>query len=213
MKDKDAEFFHVESAPAHLRAADERMAALIDRVGELDLAPRPAASAVSVLARNIIYQQLSGKAAATIHGRFVDACGGENEVTAQRLATMHDDELRGAGISRGKLAALRSLCEYASEGMLPELDALRQMNIDELKAALTPIRGIGPWTVEMLAIFWLGHPDILPVTDLGIRKGMQILDGLPELPSAAQMTARAEPWQPYRSVASRYLWKAVDIVF
>src|SRR5690625_496159 len=109
MKDKDAEFFHVESAPAHLRAADERMAALIDRVGELDLAPRPAASAVSVLARNIIYQQLSGKAAATIHGRFVDACGGENEVTAQRLETLHEEDLRWAGISRGTLEELLSI--------------------------------------------------------------------------------------------------------
>src|SRR5690625_410239 len=182
MKDKDAEFFHVESAPAHLRAADERMAALIDAVGELDLAPRPAASAVSVLARNTIYQQLSGKAAATIHGRFVAACGGENEVTAQRLAAMHDDELRGAGISRAKLAALRPQCEYASERMLPELVALRPKNIDELTAARTPLRAIGPRTVEMLAILCLGHPDTLPATDLGSGKGMQILHRVPQLP-------------------------------
>ena len=203
----------VEKALTHLRGSDERMAALIDRVGELDLAPRPVTSTVSVLARNIIYQQLSGKAAATIHGRFVDACGGEDAVTAERLAAMQDDELRGAGISGGKLAALRSLCEHASGGLLPDVDVLSQMDIDELKATLTPIRGIGPWTVEMLAIFWLGLPDVLPVTDLGVRKGMQLLDGLPDLPGAAEMTARAVPWQPYRSVASRYLWKAVDGVF
>lgn len=212
MTDKGVEFFHTDRALAHLRAADERMAALIDRVGEFDLAPRSASSTVAVLARNIIYQQLSGKAAATIHGRFVDACGGEAEVSAGRLASMHDEELRGAGISRGKLAALRSVCEHASAGKLPEIDELRQMDIEEMKATLTPIRGIGPWTVEMLAIFWLGQPDILPVTDLGVRRGMQIIDELPELPGPAHMKARAEPWRPYRSVASRYLWKAVDVM-
>ncbi|MGD8378659.1 MAG: DNA-3-methyladenine glycosylase 2 family protein [Gammaproteobacteria bacterium] len=198
----------LDVAVAHLRAADSRMAGLIDRVGPCGLSVRPAATTFAALFRAIIYQQLSGRAAATIHSRVRDLFP-RRHPSARRLLQLSDDALRGAGVSRPKLAALRDLAARATSRQLPTPEAMRAMDDERIIEQLTRVRGIGRWTVEMLLIFNLGRPDILPMDDLGIRKGLCWL-----YPKLADDLTRVErvsrPWQPWRSVASWYLWRAAD---
>lgn len=202
--------FDRHEAVAHLSAADPHLAALIERVGAYDLTLHPIHNTFAAVARVIVYQQLSGRAAGTIFGRVAALFGGEDSMSARALEDLSDEQLRAAGLSRGKLAALRDLARFARDGNLPVAKDLRQMEFDELHDILTNVRGVGPWSVEMIAMFWLGHPDILPTTDLGIRKGYQLLRALPDLPSPSDLVIGSEPWRPYRSVAAWYLWRAVD---
>jgi DNA-3-methyladenine glycosylase II len=194
-------------AAAALAAADPVLGAWIARYGPCALAPQGMAP-FPYLLRAVTFQQLAWKAASTIHGRVLALTG--DPPTPEALLALPDDALRGAGLSRNKLAAARDLAEKTQAGLVPPLDALHALPDEALVERLTAVRGVGPWTVEMLLIFNLGRPDVLPVTDLGVRKGFSVLYGGDGLPSPAALRAHGERWRPWRSVASWYLWRAAD---
>lgn len=196
-------------AQAHLRACDAQLAAVMARVGALRLQRRYPAEPFMALLRAIVYQQLSGKAAASIFARVCTLLPAGVRAPHALLAC-EDEQLRGAGLSRPKMAAARDLAEHAVSGRLPDAAALAAMADEAIIDCLTDIRGIGRWTVEMLLIFGLGRPDVLPVTDLGIRKGFARLRGDEELPAPEALRRAGERWRPYRSVASWYLWRILD---
>lgn len=193
-----------DPAIAQLRR-DPALARVIDAVGPCRLEVSPAPSLYAALARAIIHQQLSTKAAATIAAR-VEAIA----PTAAALLAADDDALRGAGLSRGKLLALRDLASRAATGALPTLDELAAMSDGAIVDRLTEVRGIGRWTVEMLLIFRLGRPDVLPVDDYGLRRGLARALGRREPPSPEEVARRGARWAPYRSIASWYLWRALE---
>lgn len=203
--------YDIDAACQHLSTADPVLARHVAATGKCTLSVSPLESTFEGLLRAIVYQQLSGKAAATIYGR-VRALINEGDAlpTAAAFRTLDDDALRGAGLSRAKLRAARDLADRVAGGILPTAEQLASMPPDEIHASLQEVRGVGPWTVQMLLIFRLGHPDILPLNDLGIRKGFQRLYGIPDLPGPDTLTSQAEAWRPYRSVASWYLWRAAD---
>ncbi len=162
------------------------------------------------LMRAITYQQLSGKAAATIHGRVVALFPDETEPHPAALLELPERALRGAGLSRNKLLALRDLAAKTLDGTVPDSKGLRRMPDAEVIERLTAVRGVGRWTVEMLLIFTLGRPDVLPVTDLGVRKGFQHAYGMKRLPAYSTLERAGRNWAPYRSIAAWYLWRAAD---
>jgi 3-methyladenine DNA glycosylase/8-oxoguanine DNA glycosylase len=167
-------------------------------------------STFAALAEAIVYQQLNGRAAATIFGRFTALYPGRRfPVPADVLATP-DDALRAAGLSRNKILAIRDLAERSVQGTVPEVAALRRMSDDEIVACLTAVRGIGRWTAEMLLLFRLGRPDVLPVDDYGVRKGFAVVYRKRTLPTPAELLRHGERWRPFRSVASWYLWRAAE---
>jgi DNA-3-methyladenine glycosylase II len=210
--------FDPAKAVAHLRARDPKLATLIDRVGpctlRLDSSPSPFES----LVESILYQQLHGKAAATIHRRVREFFGGDP--TPQLLLDTPDEPLRAAGVSGNKIKALRDLAARTVDGTVPTNATIRKMSDADIVERLTEVRGIGSWTVEMLLIFRLGRPDVLPVTDYGVRKGFALtFQRVPksrpieaaDLPKPDVIFRRAQKWVPYRSVASWYLWRACDL--
>ncbi|HWP65554.1 MAG TPA: DNA-3-methyladenine glycosylase 2 family protein [Candidatus Limnocylindria bacterium] len=205
--------YDARAALRHLAAADPVLGRHIERVGPFGLELRRTSDTFTALAEAIVYQQLSGKAAATIFGRLAALFPGG--LAADALLATADAPLRAAGLSRAKLASLRDLAARTAAGAVPTLSALRRMDDDAIVEALTPIRGIGRWTVEMLLIFRLGRPDVLPLADYGIRKGFGVVfrrrgNGADGLPAPAEVSRRGERWRPYRSVASWYLWRALD---
>lgn len=204
--------FDVDDARAHLARRDRRLARWLDRIPPFQPDPRwrEAFDPVDALARAILYQQLSGRAAATIVGRVEQGIGAAR-VHADTLARLDDAALRGCGVSGNKVRALRDLCERESRGEIPGVDELALLPDAEIIEALTPIRGIGRWTVEMMLIFRLGRPDVLPLDDLGVRRGAQLVDRLPELPRPRELAARGERWAPYRSLAALALWRIADL--
>lgn len=201
--------FDPAAAVAHLRASDDVLAAFIDTVGPCRLATRPTRSVFGGLAQAIVYQQLSNAAAATIHGRALALPGGRGSdlVPAQILGAT-EEQLRAVGLSRPKQLALRDLAERVESGALPSLAAIRRLDDDEVVEQLTQVRGIGRWTAEMFLIFRLGRPDVLPVDDFSLRKGFATVYNRPSA-TATDVASHGERWQPYRSVASWYLWRAV----
>ena len=210
--------FDREEAVAHLRAADAKLAALIDRAGPFTMKLDGAASPFESLLESILYQQLHGKAAATIHRRVRECFHGDP--TPQALLDTPEEILRGCGVSGNKIKALRDLSAKTIDGTVPAHKAILKMSDEEIVKRLTEVRGIGPWTVEMLLIFRLGRPDVLPVTDYGVRKGFALtFQRLPksraieaaDLPKPEVMQRRAKRWAPYRSVASWYMWRACDL--
>ncbi|WHL17916.1 DNA-3-methyladenine glycosylase family protein [Stenotrophomonas acidaminiphila] len=204
--------FDVEQALAHLQRHDRRLARWIDRVGPLDAPPgwRRPFDPVDALARAIVFQQLSGKAAATIVGR-VEAAIDSRRLHAATLARIDDAGLRACGVSGNKALALRDLARRELAGDIPSTRQMAWMHHDAIVEALVPVRGIGRWTVEMMLVFRLGRPDILPVNDLGIRKGAQRVDGSQRLPTPRELQARGQCWGPYRTWASLYLWRIADL--
>lgn len=202
--------YDVAAGEAFLRRADPLLAAVIDRVQPIPRM-RVASSTVAGLAEAIVGQQVSGAAARSIYARlcvlFPKPLDGP---TAQGLARLSDAELRGAGLSASKVASLRDLAERSLAGEVPELDELACLSDDEIIHLLTPIRGIGQWTVEMLLIFRLGRPDVLPVDDLAVRKGWAYVMGRDQV-TAAELRAHGEAWRPWRSLASWYLWRASEL--
>ncbi len=201
--------YDFDEATTHLAAADPAMASLIEFVGPCRLVIGRMDSPFQSLLRAIVYQQLSGKAAGTIHGRLLDLFPGEHPDPEEILDTSVED-LRSVGLSRAKAAAAHDLAARTLDGTVPDLDMLHAMSDDEVVKRLTAVRGVGPWTAEMLLIFQLGRPDVLPLTDLGVRKGAARLYGLDDLPKPKELAAAGEVWRPYRSVASWYLWRAAD---
>lgn len=197
-------------AVRHLRRADPVLGRVIRRSGPCALAPRATQSMFHALAEAITYQQLSGKAAATIFGRMVKLFAPKRFPTPADLLAMPDARLRGAGLSTAKTAALKDLARKTLDGTVPRLSRVRRLSDAEIVERLTAVRGIGTWTAEMVLIFRLGRGDVLPVADLGVRKGFMLTYGLDELPTADEMTEHAERWRPYRTVASWYMWRALD---
>jgi DNA-3-methyladenine glycosylase II len=190
----------------HLREADPYLCAIIDRVGPCLLEPRT--DRFGTLVRAIIGQQISSKAAASIHGRLVEI-GGEPH-RPERLIELGEAALRGVGLSGVKARYVLNLAEAVATAAVP-LDAIDDSWTDaEVVGALVSIKGIGVWTAEMFLIFALGRPDVLPVGDLGVRVGLRDRHGLTELPRPGDCHALAEMWRPYRSVASWYLWRAIE---
>ena len=195
----------------YLVTADPKLGELIDRAGPFTMQPRPAQSLFAALARSIVYQQLSGRAAETILGRMVDTIGRRPFPTPRDLLEIPAERLRQAGLSAAKTASLKDLATHTLEGSIPSLARIRSMDDEEIVESLTAVRGIGRWTVEMLLIFRLGRPDVLPTSDLGVRKGFGLWFRRGRLPEPAVMARRAERWRPYRSVASWYLWRALEL--
>lgn len=203
--------FDTEAAFDHLGRRDRRLGAWMKRLGPIGPEPgwqRPF-DPVDALARAILYQQLSGKAAATIVGR-VEAAIGSRRLHADTLARLDDAALRACGVSGNKTLALRDLAAREARGEIPSLRQMSVMDHEAIVAALVPIRGIGRWTVEMMLMFRLGRPDLLPVDDLGVRKGAQAVDRLEAMPTPRELLARGERWGPYRTYASLYLWRIAD---
>jgi len=208
---RHARGFDTEVAFAHLAKRDRKLGTWMRRLGPIEPDPRwrKPFDPVDALARAILYQQLSGKAAATIVGR-VEAAIGSDRFHCDTLARRDDADLRGCGVSGNKLLALRDLSRREEAGEIPDLRRMSTMAEDDIVAALVPIRGIGRWTVEMMLMFRLGRPDVLPIDDLGIRKGAQVVDTLDAMPTPKELQARGERWGPYRSYASFYLWRIAD---
>lgn len=199
-------------AAAHaLAKADKPLGRVIRKAGPFRLSPLKIQSPFEALLRAIVYQQLSGKAAATIYGRVEALVPGRGGPKPADLLQLRDEQLRGAGMSRAKTAAVKDLAAKAVDGVVPTLAQLRRMSDEAIIERLITIRGIGVWSVEML-LFRMGRPDVLPVSDLGIRKGMQLVYELAEMPAPKAVLAHGERWRPYRSVASWYLWRAVEIL-
>lgn len=211
MKKRNSLGFDPEAARLHLTRVDPHLRRLIARVGCCTLRPEPTQTLFAALTRAIVYQQLSGRAAATILSRVCMLFAPKRFPTARDILSVPPERLRAVGLSVAKAAALRDLARLTLDGTVPSLARVRRMPDDEIVERLTTVRGIGPWTVEMLMIFRLGRPDVLPVTDLGIRKGFAMTYRLGDrLPTADELTTRAERWRPYRTLASWYLWRAMD---
>jgi len=200
--------------PAARRAlakADPTLGALMKRVGPFALQVEALHSPFQALARSIAYQQLTGKAAATIFGRVVARVGEGKRFTPEAVLALPVEQLREAGLSGAKSAALRDLAAKALEGEVPTLARARRMSDAALVEHLTKVRGIGQWTVEMMLMFRLGRPDILPVDDYGVRKGFMRTYGLEVMPKPKELLAHGERWRPWRSVASWYMWRALEL--
>lgn len=200
-----------ELACRHLRDVEPRLGDLITRAGRFTLQPAPTQSLFAALAESIVYQQLSGRAAETILGRVVALYHPKRFPGPSDIAETPVERLRGAGLSAAKAVALQDLAARTMDGTVPSMASARRMDDETLVERLTVVRGIGRWTVEMLLLFRLGRSDVLPVTDLGVRKGYARTFRTRGLPTPEAMTRRAERWRPYRSVASWYLWRAIDM--
>jgi len=203
--------FDVEQAHDWLSRRDRRLGTWMKRLGPIAAQPGWSTSfdPVDALARAILFQQLSGKAASTIVGR-VEVAIGSARLHADTLGRVDDAALRVCGVSGNKTLALRDLARREAAGEIPDLRRMSVMEHDAIIDALVPIRGIGRWTVEMMLMFRLGRPDILPVDDLGIRKGAQRVDKAETPPTPKALLARGERWGPYRTYASLYLWRIAD---
>lgn len=202
--------YDVRKAVRILREADRDLADLIERIGPCRLQVRCDITAFHALLRSVIYQQLSGKAASTIYARTLDLFS-YRYPTPSKVLRAGDNQLRNAGLSRAKAASVLDLAAKTLNGTLPSTGKIRRMPDDAVIDALTQVRGIGPWTVQMLLIFHLGRADVLPVTDLGVRKGLKLTYRLRRLPTPEQVLRLGDRWRPYRSIASWYLWRANDL--
>jgi O-6-methylguanine DNA methyltransferase len=206
---RDGLEFDWAAALAHLRKVDPPLARLIARVGRRQIEIRTMHDPFESLVRSIVYQQLSGKAAGTILGRMLEIFGKRFPSPAELIATP-DDKLRAAGLSTNKTKALKDLAAKAEAGVIPKLRALDRLRDEEIVDRLTSVYGIGTWSVEMMLMFRLGRADVLPVDDLGVRKGFALTYG-GKPPSPAALADYAERWRPYRSVASWYMWRAIEL--
>lgn len=196
-------------AVRHLRQQCSRLGAFIDSHGPLELRVARDGSLFEALARAIVYQQLSGKAAGTIHGRFCALFDGHRPVDAD-LVQMSFDQLRAVGLSRNKVLAIQDLAEKSLAGALPSPRQIGAMSDAQVVEKLCEVRGIGPWTAQMLLIFNLGRPDVMPAADLGVQKGVQVVYRMRKLPNPEQVLQRTRHLAPYRSAASWYFWRAAD---
>jgi len=202
--------FDLTAAMRHLRRSDPVLAGLMRRAGPCGLRPKATQSLFHALSESIVYQQLSGKAAATIFGRVVGLYAPKRFPTPADILATPDDRLRGAGLSAAKTLALKDLAAKTLDGTVPSLARVRRLEDDEIIERLIQVRGIGVWTVQMLLMFRLARPDVLPTGDLGVRKGFALTYGLDEQPTPAELAEHAERWRPYRTVASWYMWRALD---
>jgi DNA-3-methyladenine glycosylase II len=196
-------------AIAHLTDTDPVLAKVIGRVGAFRLTPRAEGSHFDAVCRSIIYQQLSGKAAATIHGRVLGLYGGRPP-RPDELAATSDEHLRAVGLSRQKLSYLKDLAVRVAGNELP-IETLHELPDAEVIDALVRVKGIGRWTAQMFLMFRLGRPDVLPDLDLGIQKAIQRAYRLRKRPLPERVLRIGAPWAPYRTVASWYLWRSLEL--
>lgn len=185
------------------------MSDVIDKVGRCTLVPRTEWTHFDAVVRSIVYQQLSGKAAATIHRRVLTLIGDGAEAPGRIVATSHD-ALREAGLSNAKANYVRNLAEHVLDGSLP-VESLHELSDDEIVTALTQVKGIGRWSAQMFLMFRLGRPDVLPELDLGVQKGIQKAYRMRKLPTPKQVLTRGAKWAPYRTVASWYMWRVLEV--
>jgi DNA-3-methyladenine glycosylase II len=200
-----------DAACRHLTEADPRLGALIARAGAFTMRPSPTQSLFAALVESIVYQQLSGRAAETILGRVIALYRPRRFPRPVDILETPVERLRAAGLSAAKAAAVKDLATRTLEGTVPSLTQVRRLSDDEIIERLTTVRGIGRWTVEMLLLFRLGRPDVLPLGDLGVRKGFARTFNRRALLDPLVLHRRAERWRPYRSVASWYLWRALEL--
>jgi 3-methyladenine DNA glycosylase/8-oxoguanine DNA glycosylase len=194
----------------HLAASDPRMAELIKRSSRYNVKANGPVRPFEALAESIAYQQLSGKAAATIWKRVRALYPRQKYLNPRSVLETPDEKLRGAGLSRSKVAAIKDLAAKTLDGTVPTAKALQKMADEEIIERLTKVRGIGRWTVEMLLLFDLGRPDVWPVDDYGVRKGFAKTFGRRKLPKPKQLMKLGEKWRPHRSAAAWYFWRALD---
>jgi DNA-3-methyladenine glycosylase II len=198
-----------EAALNFLKAGDPVLARIIEQIGPLTITQRP--ERFPALVRAIIFQQLAGRAALAIYQRFVNIVGGGRFPTPAKVLDASDDDLRRAGLSRGKMAYLRDLAEHVRDGRL-SFRRFAGMDDEEIIADLTRVRGIGRWTAEMFLMFNLRRPDVLPVDDLGFRNAVARAYGLAKPPTAKELKDFGEKWRPYRTAAVWYLWQSTRVV-
>lgn len=196
-------------AISFLKKADPVLASVIDRVGKCSLVPRVEGTHFDYVVRAIVYQQLSGKAAGTIHGRFLGLLNDRKPVP-QQILKLTEPELRKVGLSGQKARYIRSVAEQTHSGQLA-IEQLHELSDEEIIAALTQIKGVGVWTAQMFLMFRLGRPDVLPINDLGIQKGVQLAYSLRKLPKPDRVQKIGKKWAPYRTVGSWYMWRLLDV--
>src|SRR6266702_1452187 len=199
-----------DDAHRHLSASDKRLAALIARSRRYEISPNLNVRPFDALAESIAYQQLSGKAAATIWKRVRGIFPKRKFLEPKLVLETPDEKFRAAGLSRSKVAALKDLAAKTIEGCVPTGRAMAKMTDDEIIERLIQVRGIGRWTAEMLLLFDLGRPDVWPVHDYGVRKGFAKTFGRRKLPTPKELMKFGERWRPYRSIAAWYFWRALD---
>ncbi|HLF56658.1 MAG TPA: DNA-3-methyladenine glycosylase [Thermoanaerobaculia bacterium] len=202
--------FDLDVACAHVARRDRTLARLMREIGPCRLEIAPRQSPYEALFESIVYQQLTGQAAATIHKRVLKLFGSRRCPRPAAVAEASLDRLRSAGLSRNKAEALRDLARHALEGTIPTRAKAEKLGDEEIVEQLTAVRGVGRWTVEMFLIFTLGRPDVLPLADYGIKKGFASTFGRRVLPKPKELADHGDLWRPYRTVASWYLWRATD---
>ena len=202
--------FDLAAATTYLAGRDERLKCLIGETAAFQLELRAARSPYEALLQSITYQSISGKAAATIFSRVKALSGDGRAPSPQEMLALRTPALRKAGLSGAKILAMKDLARKTLAGVVPTLAQARTMSDEELVERLVSVRGIGAWSVEMFLIFRLGRPDVLPIHDLGVRKGWSVAYGKPHMPAPKELLAFGERWRPYRTVASWYLWRAFE---
>ena len=202
--------FDLEEAVRHLSGCDETLKVLIEELRPFQLRYEEHDSPYEVLVRSIIYQSISGKAASTIFARIKALGGNGRPPTPERMLKLHASKLRKAGLSAAKVAAMRDLAQKTIEGIVPTLEEAQKLSDQELVDRLISVRGIGAWTVEMFLIFRLGRPDVLPIHDLGVKKGWSVAYGKKHMPKPQELLKFGERWRPYRTLASWYMWRAFE---
>ena len=200
-----------EEAIQFLTFCDKRLGRLIQQVGPCSLKQKKRRSPFESLVQSVAYQQLNGTAAATIIGRVKALYPNRRFPTPEDLLATPDEKLRAAGLSRAKTAAIKDIAQKTLEGIVPTSRTISKLSNEEIIERLTSVRGVGPWTVEMLLIFTLGRTDVLPVTDYGVRKGFAKTYGWKELPTPKELLERGEKWKPHRSTAAWYFWRALEL--
>ena len=196
-------------AVRHLRKNDPRFVEWIDRIGTLEVPTPPVREPYVALLESIAHQQLAGAAARAIWARVIGLFA-DGIPCPKRLAEMTEAELRSAGLSRSKALAMKDICDRVNAGKIPSAALIAQMSDSDIYTQLMEARGVGMWTVDMLMMFALCRPDVMPVTDYGVRKGFQILYRKRALPSPKQLLKHSEKWQPHRSIAALYLWRIAE---
>jgi 3-methyladenine DNA glycosylase/8-oxoguanine DNA glycosylase len=203
--------FDHRAAIAHLSKSDERFARLVAKAKDFRLNIDETESPYEALLEAIVYQSISGLAARTIFAR-VKALGIDGRApTPEQLLRVKPETLREAGLSFAKIAAVHDLAQKTIDGVVPTLEQAHKMSDEELVERLISVRGIGAWTVEMFLIFRLGRPDVLPIHDYGVQKGFALTYGKRKIPKPKELAKFGERWRPYRTVASWYMWRAVEV--
>jgi DNA-3-methyladenine glycosylase II len=202
--------FDLAAAMAHLSAKDEKLAPLIAEMAKFEIDMTAAPSPYEALMESIAYQSISGKAAATIFARIKALGTNGRPPTPEQMLKLRKQALRKAGLSTAKALAMKDLAAKTIQGIVPTREDACKMSDEELVERLVSVRGIGAWTVEMFLIFNLGRPDVLPIHDLGVKKGWSVTYGKKRMPKPKELLAFGEQWRPYRTVASWYMWRAFE---